>query len=178
MYEFPELDEVTRGCMLAEFDAEQQCTDPLPYRPSNLTAAGERVFLEIMRQALAAGTEETLGAALNDPSYWIEEQVDRRGRVSRHTAFERAERFAKTDFNTWYIRGFARRLIDEGIDHCTIYRAAPAYEPRRECLALEGTHHLVSEVYAGHRARYHPVVRRAAFSIPVGPNCHHSIARI
>jgi hypothetical protein len=94
-------------------------------------------------------------------------------------ASQRAKAFALTDFNTWYVRGICRALMEAGIPECEVYRAEEAYEPRGECLQLEGEVLDVEEVYLGHRARYHPEEAKnpAALSIPVGPNCHHSIRR-
>ena len=181
MFIFEELDDITRRCMLEEFRAEQLSTDPRPFRPANLTSEGEAAFVGAMERAIQEGNEETLVADLSNRSFWITMQsCVRRGKVvvSRHSASERARRFAITDFNTWYIRGLCRRLMDEGVELCEVYRAAPAYTPRAECRALEGKTFLVQDVYAGHRAKYHPIENLRAFSIPAGPYCHHSIRRV
>jgi hypothetical protein len=181
VFTFEELDDTTRRYMLEEFRAEQLSTDPPPFRPANLTGEGEAAFVEVMERAIQGGDEETLAADLSNPHFWITTQSGiRGGRVvtSRHRVSELARRFAITDFNIWYIRGLCRRLMDEGVDLCEVYRAAPAYVPRSECRALEGKTLLVQDVYAGHRAKYHPVKNPRAFSIPAGPNCHHSIRRV
>ena len=67
-------------------------------------------------------------------------------------------------------------LIDEGEEYCQVYRSAPAWESRAECLQHDGKIYSVQEIYNGHRARYWPSPSNpTALSIPVGINCHHSI---
>ncbi len=78
---YEELDQTTREHMLAEFDAEQQSADP--YRSKALSAAGLEVFPGLMRQAIEAGSEETLFQALNDPEYWDPTEEYVRGGVLR-----------------------------------------------------------------------------------------------
>jgi hypothetical protein len=89
-----------------------------------------------------------------------------------------AERLAVTEFNTWYVRGLAKRLLDEGVTQCQVYRAAlPKWEPA-DCTKHEGQAYPVKDVYDGHRAKYWPEPRNPnAFSIPAGPSCHHTIRR-
>jgi hypothetical protein len=88
------------------------------------------------------------------------------------------ERLCLTEFNTWYVRGFASRLREEGVTHCQAYRAAvPKWEPG-ECAAHEGQVYSVQEIYEGHRRRYWPEPGdTTAASIPFGPGCHHTIRR-
>jgi hypothetical protein len=83
-----------------------------------------------------------------------------------------------TEFLTWYTRAVAGHLLDQGEQDCLVYRAAPAWQPRCECLDLEGQAVKTADVYNGHRARYWPIGLPGAFSIPVGPNCHHTITRV
>lgn len=166
---FEELDEVTRRWMLAEFRLEQCRRDLPPYRPKRASPAGMRVFADGMESALAGGDETDLAAALTDPELWrIPDPCsqDDAARIARHYA----DRFAFAEFNTWYVRGLSRRLLEEGVPFCEVYRAAPSYRPRGECRPLEGRRLAVAEVYAAHRARYHPAADPDAFSVPFGPN--------
>src|ERR1700679_1092436 len=48
------------------------------------------------------------------------------------------ERLCFGDFNIAYIRGLARTLLARGETACLVYRADPAYEPRKECTDWEG----------------------------------------
>lgn len=179
MFTFEELDDKTREYMLREFRAEQSSTNPFP--PADLTREGIAVFIEIMERALLQGNEQTLAMELAHPAYWntVTMQV-RRGKSVRveQKVDVLARRLAETEFNTWYVRGYSKRLMDEGVGECEVYRAAPAKQQRSECCTLEGSTVSVLQVYEGHRARYHPVKNPTAFSIPVGPNCHHSIRRL
>ena len=177
---FEELNPQTRRYMVEEFRAEQLSANP--YRPKVLTPAGEAVFVGIMEEHLANGTEATLMVALSPPRYWVEHGVrnTKKGPVPYFLpSAQRARVFALTDFNTWYVRALCRVLMEAGIADCEAYRAEVAYEPRGECANLEGQILSVAEVYQGHRARYHPEGSKDpdALSIPVGPNCHHSIRR-
>jgi hypothetical protein len=181
MFSFEELDDMTRRSMLEEFRAEQASSSPPPFRPANLTPEGGAVFAEIMQRALLGGDEQTLAYELAQPSYWnTVTMAMRKGKLVpvHHKVSDLARTLADNEFNTWYVRGLSRRLMDEGVEECEVYRAGPAYQRRVECTDLEGRRFSVREIYAGHRAKYHPVDNPSAFSIPVGVNCHHSIRRI
>lgn len=177
---FEELNTRTRSYMLEEFRAEQ--LNLATYRPKVLTPKGEAPFVGIMEEHLTAGNEATLTVALSPSRYWVETGTrhTRRGPVSYFLpAVERARVFGLTEFNTWYVRGLCRSLMEEGITECEVYRAETSYEPRGECLQMEGLVLNVADVYQGHRARYYPEDTKDphALSIPVGPNCHHSVRR-
>ena len=176
---FEELDDTTRRYMLQEFEAEIASDNP--YFGRNLSAAGRAAFTELMRAAINEGNEETLGAALNRPVLWNEKETYERNGVLRERRInvrQASERLALTEFNTWYVRGFARRLLDEGETRCQAYRAAqPKWEPG-DCATHENQVFSVREIYDGHRARYWPVVNESAVSIPFGPGCHHTIRRV
>jgi hypothetical protein len=90
-----------------------------------------------------------------------------------------AEELAITEFNTWYVRGLARRLMEEGEEICEVYRADGAWEPRANVWSNEGRQYPVKTICGGHRARcWAERGYPAAVSIPVGPNCHNTIRRV
>jgi len=160
--------------MLKEFKAELATN---PYFSKSLSTLGRRVFPEFMERAIKEGSEETLRRDLLDRGFWKTNS----GRANPRTInpLTEAKKVAITEFNTWYVRGFARRLIEEGESLCEVYRAAPAEEPRTECRFHHGRQYPVQQIYEGHRARYWPEPGNPrALSIPVGPNCHHTIRRI
>jgi hypothetical protein len=166
--------------MLHEFQAEEQSGNP--YRSSRLSSSGIKIFPIEMENAIRGGDEVSLAHALSSPAYWQPLETYMRG-GTRHSRrinpIKAAEFLANTEFNTWYVRGFARRLIEEGEESCQIYRAAIAWQPRGECLQHEDQIYSVRKIYEGHRARYWPPPGNPnALSIPVGTNCHHSIRRI
>ncbi len=179
MYEFQELDETTRKWMVVEWEAEW--SSPTPFVSARLSARGRAAFPTLMREALRAGNVATLTEGLSASALWVPEERYERGGVTRSRTVnpqKAAEFLARTEFLTWYVRGVARRLIEEGEEWCVVYRVAPAWKPRDECLTHEGQRYPVRDVYNGHRARYHPYVNPTAFSIPVGTNCHHAIGRL
>ena len=177
--DYKELDTTTRKYMLQEFSKEENGGNP--YRSPRLNTTGRSKFHSIMEDAIKNGNEKTLAKNLQDPNFWNEKESARR----KDTFYEKkidpisaAALLAQTEFNTWYTTGLAKRLIDEEIDECEIYRAELAKQPRCECSKLEGKTVKVSDIYGGHRAKYHPKFNAAAFSIPSGPFCHHTIKRI
>jgi hypothetical protein len=179
MMRFDELDSVTRECMLKEFLAEQKQTNP--FRSKEMTELGMSEFLQIMERSISGGNEITLAKDLANPSYWQRySHFQRKGKSyqRRIDPSDCSTRFALTEFNTWYVRGFSWKLIEEGEEFCEIYRAAYASQPRPECQDHDGKRFKVIDVYKGHRARYWPTTNEFAFSIPIGPNCHHTIRRI
>lgn len=179
MYNFEELDETTRNYMLKEFDAEQSSRNP--YVGVLLTPMGKKAFISAMRDAIQNGDEETLSRAISSSSYWLPSETRHRRNkliLVNVDPSKAAMRLAYTEFNTWYVRGLARKLLDEGIQYCQVYRASPASQPNAECLKHENQKYPVVDVYNGHRAKYWPVKNPEAFSIPLGPYCHHTIRRV
>jgi hypothetical protein len=143
--------------MLKEFHAEEGAGNP--YRSPRLSPAGLLAFPGAMAEAILHGDEETLVQALSSPEYWNPTELYTRSGVTRERVInpaKAAEFLAWTEFNTWYVRGLARRLLDEGEELCQVYRAAPAWQPRAECLQHDGQIYRLQEIYDGHRARYWP----------------------
>jgi hypothetical protein len=180
MFHFEELDLITRKWMLEEFLSEQR--NPDPYRSPRLTSTGLTAFPVHMETAIKDGDETSLAFALLNSDYWLSEELGRRGtkvfpkRIDPKVA---APVLAFAEFNTWYVRGLARRLMEENVQKCQVYRAAHASRPRGECAQHEEQIYNVKDIYDGHRARYWPQPGNpSAFCIPVGTNCHHSIRRL
>lgn len=177
---YTELDEKTRSIMLSEFDAEQAGGNP--YRSKALSLRGDQVFPQLMRDAIRQGTEVSLASALADASLWNPMETYVRDGISRErkrNVQQSAERLATTEFSTWYVRGLAKRLLDEGVKNCQVYRGAqPKWEPG-ECSEHEGRIVDVKTIYDNHRARYWPEPgNKAKFSVPFAPGCHHLIKRV
>lgn len=177
---YEELDDTTRQCMLEEFEAEQQSEDR--YRSRSLSPEGLRVFPELLREAIRNGTEVSLFESGSHAEYWDPTESYVRNNVERtrrRNIPQAARRLALTEYSTWYVRGLARRLMDEGVEECQVYRGEqPKWEPG-ECAEHEGVIVDVQRVYEGHRARYWPEPGDPdAFAIPFGPGCHHVIRRV
>jgi len=182
MFNFEELDEKTRKYMIDEFKEEKSSQNPYP-GSENFSTKGRNLFPEIMKKAILYGNEESLEKDLTDSLLWNEVTKPIKSKTGKvftkkiNPATE-AKRFAQTEFNTWYVRGLAKRLLEEGVESCQVYRAAPAINPRVECCGYENQIFSVKDVYNGHRKRYWPKPGAPrALSIPIGPNCHHSIRR-
>lgn len=176
--DFTELDEATRAMMLLEFLAEQESGVPGPYRPANLTALGLEEFPRVMELAIRSGNEVSLTQDLARPEFWIPEETDYRGVVRKFTPEYRGRRAGQTEFNTWYVRGLSRRLLDEGETGCEIYSTVLVPRVCGECSLHEGQRAELRAIHGGHRARYHfPPADRSALSVPFHPFCHHSIRR-
>ena len=177
---YEELDDRTREYMLSEFEKEQ--VSGMPYQSKSLSSEGLKVFPSLMREAIKSGNEVSLARSLDPAELWEPTEVYIREGMShtrRRNVRQSAVRLALTEFNTWYVRGLAKRLLDEGIESCQVYRGEqPKWEPG-ECSEHEGRITSVQEIYANHRARYWPEPgNKAAFSIPFGPGCHHVIRRV
>jgi hypothetical protein len=180
MMNFEELDGRTREYLIAEFEVEEASGDP--YRGERLSPAGRAAFPELMREALRNGNEGSLLAALYDARYWNQTEPYVRNGIARTRNInmqQAAEQLSLSEFNTWYVRGLAKRLLDEGELECQAYRGAqPKWEPA-DCAAHEGQIFRVVDVYNGHRSAYWPKPgNRDAFSIPFNPGCHHTIRRV
>jgi hypothetical protein len=180
MMNFEELDGKTRGYMLAEFEAEERGGNP--YRGERLSSAGAAAFPDHMREAIQCGNELSLFAALNRIHYWnSSERYVLKGvvRIRRINMQQADEQLTLSEFNTWYVTGFAKRLLDEGEHQCQAYRAAQPKWEQADCTAHEGQFFSLLEVYSGHRARYWPEPGNPdALSIPFNPGCHHTIRRV
>jgi hypothetical protein len=180
MMNYEELDDRTREYMLFEFEKEQ--TGGSPYRSKALSSQGLATFPDLMRRTITSANEASLAQALHDVSLWEPEEAYTRDgltRTRRRNVPQNAVRLALTEFSTWYVRGFAKRLIDQGVDSCQVYRGEqPKWEPG-ECTEHEGLVISVQSIFYNHRVRYWPEPGDdGAFAIPFAPGCHHVIRRL
>ena len=178
MYELEELEVITRLYMLDEL--EKELSKPHFVEPS-LSADGRTVWEDLLREAIIYGDEATLKLTLLYPKLWQPRAaLSQKGAdMGTSSTFEKmVGEFACHEFNTWYIRGMSRRLMDEGENECRVYRAERSWEPQGSCLHHDGKTLKVQDIYEGHRARYWPKETKGAFSIPFDRRCHHTIGRI
>jgi hypothetical protein len=146
----------------------------------HLTQTGWEAYERAMPEALESYDDDWLTREMAPSGYWLaryRRRLPRGGytmvRVNRAAA---ARTLCQGEFNIAYVRGLARALLRRGEIDCIVHRAAPALEPRAECSGWEGQRVSLEQVLEGHRARYHPPPGdRGAWSLPTGPNCHHSI---
>lgn len=172
---YEELDEETRRWMLEEFRQEEATA---PYRSPSLSPEGRDRFGALMEDAINGGTEDTLAESLRSKELWAEHEPSPLGGIRRTDPVRAAKALARTEFNTWYVRGLCRRLLEEGETLCQVYRAAEADAPGDECTAFENMFLEIKYLYNGHRIKYWPERNDRAFSVPCGPPCRHSVRRI
>lgn len=172
---YEELDDTTRRWMLEELEEEEAHR---PYRAPGLSVQGRERFARLLREAIERGSEETLASSLASPELWSELGPLPHGGVGPVDPRRAAVALARMEFNTWYVRGLCRRLLEEGEEHCQIYRAWDGDGSPDECDPLENRVLPVRPIYQAHRAKYHPHRRPEAFSIPSGPGCKHSVRRL
>lgn len=177
---YHDLDDKTREYMLKEFEKEENGGNP--YRSKTLSMQGVSVFPDLIRNAIKSGNEISLCSAIEQENYWDSQEAYTRSgitRTRRRNIAQSAKRLVLSEFSTWYVRGFAKRLLDEGVEKCRVYRGEqPKWEPG-ECAMHEGLVVSVQEVYENHRVRYWPEPGNIeAFSVPFGPGCHHIIERV
>jgi hypothetical protein len=130
-----------------------------------------------MRSAIRDGDDDTLAQALSRVEYWMDDEKLRYGDNRRVNIHQASSRLARMEFDTWYVRGFARRLMDDGERTCKVVQGGDAdWDP--ECKTHDGLLTSPKRIYHGHRARYWPKVDGSAFSIPSSPGCSHTIERV
>ena len=145
-----------------------------------LTDEGWHAFEGSMPVALRSETDDWLVEQMAEPDYWAPYLTRRKPKGGftnvDYNKRDALERLCRGEFNIAYIRGVARALLARGETNCVVYRASEAGEERGECTAWEGHEFELQTVLDGHRVRYHPPPgNREAWSVPSGPNCHHSI---
>jgi hypothetical protein len=155
--------------------------DKRPYG-KQLTDAGWAAFEQAMPEALASKDDDWLVGEMSSAVCWMDKSPRKTKSgitMVNYNKQDALERLCFGEFNIASIRGLARALFAQGETACLVYRADPAYVPRAECSSWEGRTFPLVDVIAGHRARYFPPPGdQMAFSVPSGPNCHHSIRAI
>ncbi|MEO6521689.1 MAG: hypothetical protein ABIN91_08425 [Mucilaginibacter sp.] len=177
---YEELNPSTREYMLNEYIFEIESGNP--YLSKALSPLGLEVFPDLLKVAIIGGTPDTLYESILDPAYWMAtESYTTQGvqKERKRNIPQTAQRLALTEFSTFYVKGLAKKLLDEGITHCEVYRGAiPKWEPG-DCAEHEGLIVEIESIYHNHRKRYWPEPgNKDLLAIPFGPGCHHLIRRI
>jgi hypothetical protein len=138
-FQFEDLDAVTRGFMVDEFDSDVQ--DGNLYLSGHFSVAGRERYPDLCRQALESGTDGTLAAALRKPGMF-ERQYQRRkpkgGYTTAAVPHTAPETVAEGEFNRFYLRGLCLRVLSEGGEQIQVYRARESAAPRRASMAMTG----------------------------------------
>jgi len=168
------LDDRTRQLMLneLEYDIAHNQLHISPY----LSGQGQRDYLHLIREAIQSGTDQTLAENLKLHRRINRTQPRRQpkgGFSIAATPENAAEVLAESEFNRYYIRGLARRAIEDGIPELVIYRAKPAKNPRPESEARVETTISPQDLLDDLRA--HPGDEPPALGVPSGPNSGLSV---
>jgi hypothetical protein len=171
---FENLDDRTRQLMLDEMEYDI-ANNQLHISPF-LSGQGERDYANLLREALQSGNDETLAQSLREHRR-ILRTLPRRNPAGGYsiaaTAENAAEVLAESEFNRYYIRGLARRAIEDGIQELVVYRAKPVRNPRPESEARVETSLSPQELLEDLRS--HPGDQRPTLGVPSGPNSGLSV---
>lgn len=166
---FEELDARTRALMVEEFEAERR--GPAPFRPPDIPEKAWVVLLEMVRDSLRGGTVGDLASALR--------RASAEGRLPRGGERRLLETYARFEFCTWYVRGLARRLLEEGEEFAMVAHGEEGRQRTGRCGLFQGQVVSVRAVFEGHRARYWPPPGNPfALTVPADPTCRHTIRRL
>ena len=170
---YANLDNRTRELMLeeVEYDIARNQLHISPF----LSGQGQHDYANLLQDAIQHGNDESLAESLRSHRR-LERALPRRqpkGGFSIAAApSNAADILAESEFNRFYIRGLARRAIEEGISEVVIYRAKPVQSPRPESEALiEST---LSPEELLEDLRSHPD-ESPALGVPSGPNSGLSV---
>jgi len=123
MFFFEELDETTRGLMLAEFEADL-AAGKLTVN-DGLTETGRSKYPDLLRQAIAEGDSDKFGESLRHREYWKSDaqHIWKEGEGPNPLAHGRVEVYAESQFNLYYMRALCRKLLSENVTHAVVYQA-------------------------------------------------------
>ena len=135
-FTFENLNGETRKYMLEEVDLDQ--SEGSLYLGKRLNEEGRRLYPALLGQALQEGDPYSLAEALGEVpgELWIEGITAKNGRRSP-TPTTAPMTLAEGQFNRFYMRGVARRAIDEG-HGLEVIRAKQVENPRSGSADLIG----------------------------------------
>ena len=171
---FENLDDRTRQLMLTEM--EYDVTNNQLHISPFLSGQGQRDYANLLREALQSGNDETLAQNLRAHRRLIKTLPRRKpkgGYVIAATPENAAEVLSESEFNRYYIRGLARRAIEDGITELVIYRAKPVQNPRPESEAR--VEKSLSPQALLEDLRSHPGDEPPTLGVPSGPNSGLSV---
>lgn len=122
-YDFLELDQETRALMVEELDLDVS-EKGQPYIGKKLTQRGRDEYVSLLREAMSAGDEVSLVAALDS------------GGRTETIPVDAARRLGRTEFNRYYMRAICLRAAVHGTTTVVAYRAHDSKQPREESTRL------------------------------------------
>lgn len=174
---FEELDEITRDFMLMEFEVSGWVQSSPTCR--SLSPLGRDALPLFLHAAIGSADETALIRAISHGRYWndgIQAGDDVVSLVPLFDYLRASVRLATHEFNAWYVRGLAARLLSEGETKCEVYVAAAV--PCREG-ACSFRDREIMAVARVRRGCPQLIWRgRPAVPIPFSEGCYHSIRRV
>jgi len=136
---YKNLDAKTREFMLEELELDVK--NGRVYVSPRLNPRGQKVWVELLREAIAEHDDDWLADQLRAGEY-IREYEYRRLRNGKEKLVRvpknAPQTLAEGEFNRYYIRGLCARAIAEGIDEVVVYRGKAVKDPRTESQAKIG----------------------------------------
>jgi hypothetical protein len=170
---YHDLDSRTRRLMLDEVDYDIE-HNRLHISP-HLSGQGQRDYVNLLREAIQNGNDETLERELRSHRRIIRAQPRRApsgGFAMAAVPVNAAQILAEGEFNRFYIRALARRAIEDGIPELIVFRARNVRVPRAESEVLVETALPPDELLTD--LREHPD-EPPSLGVPAGPNSGISV---
>jgi len=143
--QYENLDPTTRRYALAEL--ENDLTNGAYHVSERLRPEGVSEYQRLLQEALRYYDDRWLEERASDLLVESESRRTRSGGTTTAKVPQMAARLlAEGDFNRYYMRGVARRAIDESRQILEVYRARLSIEPRPESAQLEGSRVPATEV--------------------------------
>jgi hypothetical protein len=164
---YRDLDQKTRALMLDEFRNDEVAGRL--YLSERLTPHGRARWRAVLKEALVAGDDETLGAMLRaEQVLEVWEVAHRNGRPYRKSVPQNAaETLAEGEFNRFYCRAICLRALSESAGLVEVYRAKVVTQPRSKSERLVGTHIDAQRLLDDLRRN---IGIDTALGVPAGPN--------
>lgn len=136
-FNFENLDDQTRELMISEIESD--INEEKLYLSKRFNVNGNKLYPELLLEAVKSGNEESLALALKQNNCFAEKEA-RNGKngITYAKIPETANQtLAESEFNRFYIRGLALRAINNG-ENLTVYRARHSENPRKESEIIIG----------------------------------------
>ena len=143
--QYENLDPTTRRFALAEL--ENDLTSGTYHVSERLRPEAVAEYQRLLKEALRYYDDRWLEERTSDLLVESESRRTRSGGTTTAKVPQIAARLlAEGDFNRYYMRGVARRAIDESRQILEVYRARLSIEPRPESAQVEGSRVTATEV--------------------------------
>lgn len=165
-FNFLNLEDNVRALMLQEVDYDISRSNL--YLSKRFSTTGERVYLNLLQEAIKTGDEVTLAESLRRNRCFkeSEERKTKKGISQVKVPENAAILFAEGEFNRFYLRALCIKAIEEN-KKIEIYRARYSENPRSESEFVIGN--VLDPEQLLRDLRIHVGVD-TAFGLPMGPN--------